>query len=167
MNIVTHGSISLTTGNTVLLANLEPASQHFPLPTDQDFLVIEIAPDLAAKGVRLEGSTSISVPAHTAIVLNQRPVFKRLEIIPLSKDDAQSFLWTLLSDPDVSSAVKQLGSTAKDRSQSFINDLNAVWNALPEDGPAIQLLKHLEEAQWAQAILEILDAMVSTGSSKK
>ena len=160
MNIVTHGSISLSTGNTTLLVNLEgSARQIFPLPTDRDFLVIEIAPDLIAKGVRREGLSSISIPSHTAVVLSQRPIFKRLEIIPLSKDDAQSFFWALFSDPDVTSAVKQLGSTAKDRSQGFIDDVHAVWNALPEGGPATQLLKHLEDAQWAQALLEILDAI--------
>jgi len=157
MKIVAHGSITIITGHTTVIANLEKSDQIFPI-SEHDFRV-EIAPDLIAKGVRLEDDFWIIIPGHTTVVVNTRSIFKRLEIVPFTKDETKNFFLSLVSDPDVASVVKQFGSTAKDRSHDFIEDINAVLDVLPEDGLATQLVKHLEGAQWAQAILEILDAI--------
>lgn len=157
MKIYAHGSVTIVSGHTMVIVNLEEVGQVFPL-VSLNFNV-EIAPDLIAKGVNHQDPYSIYIPGHTTIVINTKPIFKRMEVVPLTKDEAKYLFLSLVSDPDLISAAKQFGSTAKNRSQNFIENVNTVLDELPEDGPATQLLKHLEEAQWAQAILEILSAI--------
>lgn len=157
MKVLACGSITIISGHTMVIVNLEEVDQVFSI--DSFNFNVEIAPDLIAKGVKLEDYYSICIPGHTTVVINTRPIFKRIEVVPLTKDEAKYLFLSFVSDPDMISAVKQFGSTAKNRSQNFIEDVNAVLDKLPENGPATQLLKHLEGAQWAQAILEILNAI--------
>ncbi|HBC45215.1 MAG: hypothetical protein UX08_C0025G0003 [Candidatus Collierbacteria bacterium GW2011_GWB1_45_35] len=157
MKILLQGSMAITTGNTTVIANLGEADQVFPI-TEFSYDV-DIAEELINKGVREEDDSTFTIPGNTIVMATYRPIFRRLEITPFSKEEGKLFFLNLQSDPDIKSRLEQVEQAAKNRSRQFVEDLHKVLELLPEDGATSQLVKHLEEAQWAQALLEIIAAI--------
>jgi hypothetical protein len=157
LKIKAIGLLSVNTGNTTIITCMGDSAQLYPIPAG--FHDIAIDPELLDKGVKIDGANNISIPGQSALMLNLSPRFGRIEVVTLTKEDAQFFFQAVQSDPDVIAFSKQIAEVAKLYVDRFISDVSKVLELLPEDGPTAKLVKQIEAANWSAAALEVVTAV--------
>lgn len=154
MKFTVQGVVSISSGNTTVIAFMSENAQSFALPEGR---AVDIAPILYEQGFILNGN-SLQFAGKTVVLMVESRYFNRIEIMPFSEEDAASFFIALQSDADMNALIDKATAAYNERSDALIAGVTEICKYLPDDGPTASLVQKLESLNWTAATKEILIA---------
>lgn len=158
MKLFIQGVFAVSTGNRTIVAFRSPDGhkQYFSLPEDKE---AAIAPALTERGFAIENLINLVYSGTGVVLITESQHFNRVEIVPLSTEDANQFFIALQSDKDVEAFINKVGAEYEKRSEELFAAADKVAALIPEDGATGTLIKQIAELNWASAVSEVLKAV--------
>jgi len=140
MNFTYQGMVVLKVGSFVLIKSI---GQENIYETPDGFTVL-VAPSLAEKGVRIDGTALHFGTENVAVFVEIDEDFKQVRVVEYNDKHVQRFWLVIKEDPEF-----------KAKQAKWMNIAETFIDAIPSPGATSSLLADLMSAEWALIAVEI------------